>query len=118
MGKTITEKILAKAAGKKTVSPGEYLEVTSRCPTPIGNAGSLRGGIALCAEWGVGVFNPDLIKWRKSQYLFANLLVRRCQNGSSSSAFSIRRIKADCRLRLVAKLKITDLNSSSRPAWS
>ncbi len=62
MGKTITEKILAKAAGRKEVSPGEYLEVTSRCPTPMGNFGNLRGGLELCVEWGVGVFNPNLIR--------------------------------------------------------
>ena len=47
MGKTITEKILAKAAGRKEVSPGEYIEVGSRCPTPMGNFGGLRGGL----EW-------------------------------------------------------------------
>jgi len=62
MGKTITEKILAKAAGRKEVSPGEYIEVGSRCPTPMGNFGSLRGGVEFCAEWGVGVFNPGLIR--------------------------------------------------------
>jgi homoaconitase/3-isopropylmalate dehydratase large subunit len=61
VGKTITEKILAKAAGKKEVFPGEYLEVTSRCPTPMGNFG-LRGGLELCVEWKVGVFNPERIK--------------------------------------------------------
>ena len=43
MGKTITEKILAKAAGGKDVSPGDYIEVGSRCPTPMGNFGGLRG---------------------------------------------------------------------------
>ncbi len=62
MGKTITEKILARAAGRKEVSPGEYLQVGSRCPTPMGNFGSLRGGVEFCAEWGVGVFNPELIR--------------------------------------------------------
>jgi 3-isopropylmalate/(R)-2-methylmalate dehydratase large subunit len=62
MGKTITEKILAKAAGRKEVSPGEYIEVGSRCPTPMGNFGSLRGGLEFCVEWGVGVFNPKLIR--------------------------------------------------------
>ena len=62
MGKTITEKILAKAAGRKEVSPGEYIEVSSRCPTPMGNFGSLRGGLEFCVEWGVGVFNPRLIR--------------------------------------------------------
>ncbi len=62
MGKTITEKILAKAAGRKEVSPGEYIEVGSRCPTPMGNFGSLRGGLEFCAEWKVGVFNPKLIR--------------------------------------------------------
>jgi homoaconitase/3-isopropylmalate dehydratase large subunit len=34
MGKNITEKILAKASGKKEVSPGEYVFVTSPCPVP------------------------------------------------------------------------------------
>lgn len=62
MGKTITEKILAKAAGRKGVSPGEYIEVGSRCPTPMGNFGSLRGGVEFCVQWGVGVFNPQLIR--------------------------------------------------------
>ena len=28
MGKTITEKILAKASGKAEVSPGEYIHIT------------------------------------------------------------------------------------------
>jgi 3-isopropylmalate/(R)-2-methylmalate dehydratase large subunit len=62
MGKTITEKILAKAAGRKEVSPGEYIEVGSRCPTPMGNFGGLRGGLEFCVEWDVGVFNPKLIR--------------------------------------------------------
>ena len=62
MGKTITEKILAKAAGRRDVSPGDYIEVGSRCPTPMGNAGSLRGGVEFCAEWKVGVFDPRLIR--------------------------------------------------------
>ena len=55
MGKTITEKILTKAAGRGQVSPGDDIEVGSRCPTPMGNAGSLRGGVEFCAEWKVGV---------------------------------------------------------------
>jgi 3-isopropylmalate/(R)-2-methylmalate dehydratase large subunit len=62
MGKTITEKILAKAAGRKEVSPGDYIEVGSRCPTPMGNFGGLRGGLEFCVEWKVGVFNPELIR--------------------------------------------------------
>jgi 3-isopropylmalate/(R)-2-methylmalate dehydratase large subunit len=62
MGSTITEKILAKAAGRKEVSPGDYVEVTSRCPTPMGNFGGLRGGLEFCVEWEVGVFNPKLIR--------------------------------------------------------
>lgn len=62
MGKTITEKILARAADRKEVSPGEYIEVSSRCPTPMGNFGNLRGGLEFCVEWGVGVFNPQLIR--------------------------------------------------------
>jgi hypothetical protein len=62
MGKTITEKILAKAAGGGEVSPGDYIEVGSRCPTPMGNAGSLRGGVEFCAEWKVGVFDPQAHK--------------------------------------------------------
>ena len=62
MERTIAEKILAKAAGRSEVSPGEYIEVTSRCPTPMGNAGSLRGGVQFCVDWGVGVFDPRLIR--------------------------------------------------------
>ena len=62
MGMTITEKILARAAARKEVSPGQYIEVSSRCPTPMGNFGSLRGGVEYCVKWGVGVFNPQLIQ--------------------------------------------------------
>jgi hypothetical protein len=43
-------------------SPGNYIEVGSRCPIPMGNAGSLRGGVEFCAEWKVGVFDPKLIR--------------------------------------------------------
>ncbi len=40
MGKNITEKILAKAGGKKEVSPGDYVFLTSPCPVPgIGRGG-------------------------------------------------------------------------------
>jgi 3-isopropylmalate/(R)-2-methylmalate dehydratase large subunit len=40
MGKTITEKILAKAGGKPAVSPGDYVFLTSPCPVPgIGRGG-------------------------------------------------------------------------------
>jgi 3-isopropylmalate/(R)-2-methylmalate dehydratase large subunit len=62
VGKTITEKILARAAGRKEVSPGQYIQVSSRCPTPMGNFGGLQRGLEFCVEWGVGVFNPQLIK--------------------------------------------------------
>ena len=59
MGKTITEKILAKATGKGEVSPGEYLEVASRCPVTV--SASLGRGIDLIDKWGLKVFNPRLI---------------------------------------------------------
>jgi 3-isopropylmalate/(R)-2-methylmalate dehydratase large subunit len=40
MGKTITEKILAKAGGREGVSPGDYVFLTSPCPVPgIGRGG-------------------------------------------------------------------------------
>ncbi len=59
MGKTITEKILAKASGRKEVSPGEYIEVTSRCPVTV--SATLGRGIDEMDEWGVKVFNPNLV---------------------------------------------------------
>ena len=55
MGKTITEKILARAAGTKEVSPGDYIEVTSRC---FFIPGSTRH-VGLADK----VFDPKRIAW-------------------------------------------------------
>ena len=43
MGKTIVEKILAKAAGKSEVSPGEYVQVTATNYVMVGT--DLRGSL-------------------------------------------------------------------------
>lgn len=61
MGKTITEKILAKAAGKSEVSPGEYLEeVRSTRPIILGDV--WQRGPKQMKEMGFNrVFNPRLI---------------------------------------------------------
>ena len=59
MGKTITEKILARAAGRKDISPGEYIEVASRCPVTV--SATLGRGIDLLEKWDIKVFNPRLI---------------------------------------------------------
>jgi 3-isopropylmalate/(R)-2-methylmalate dehydratase large subunit len=55
MGKTITEKILAKAGGKNEVSPGEYVFLTSPCPVP----GIGRGGPPIEAM-GAKFFDPNM----------------------------------------------------------
>ncbi|MBI2861317.1 MAG: 3-isopropylmalate dehydratase large subunit [Chloroflexi bacterium] len=63
MGKTIVEKILARAAGRTEVIPGDYMEVTSRCPVTVearadgcrGWAHLVKGGVA------TRVFDPKMI---------------------------------------------------------
>jgi len=55
MGKTITEKILAKAGGRKEVSPGDYVFLTSPCPVP----GIGRGGPPIEAM-GAKFFDPNM----------------------------------------------------------
>jgi 3-isopropylmalate/(R)-2-methylmalate dehydratase large subunit len=55
MGKTITEKILAKAGGKKEVAPGEYVFLTSPCPVP----GIGRGGPPI-ESLGAKFFDPTM----------------------------------------------------------
>ena len=48
MGKTIAEKILARAAGKEQVAPGDYIEVASRCPVTL-SVSLGRGMDEICA---------------------------------------------------------------------
>ena len=55
MGKTITEKILAKAGEKEEVSPGEYVFLTSPCPVP----GIGRGGPSI-ESMGAQFFDPNM----------------------------------------------------------
>lgn len=60
MPKTITEKILARASGRTKVSPGEYVEVSSRRPITL--PVSMHRGPAQMKEIGFNrVFNPKLI---------------------------------------------------------
>jgi 3-isopropylmalate/(R)-2-methylmalate dehydratase large subunit len=60
MGKTITEKILAKASGKSDVSPGEFVHVGTRRPVVLGGIGR---GIGKFTDVGAKkVFNPKLLK--------------------------------------------------------
>ena len=61
MGKTITEKILARAAGKAEVKPGDYITVRSRCPVIFGHHSfdMVRDrGLSLIAKLGVKIFDP------------------------------------------------------------
>ncbi|MFC2052460.1 aconitase family protein [Chloroflexota bacterium] len=60
MGKTITEKILAKASGKAEVSPGEYVHVSTRCPIVLGFG--LEKGPNQVKALGAKVFNPGLLR--------------------------------------------------------
>ncbi|MFC1962028.1 aconitase family protein [Chloroflexota bacterium] len=60
MGKTITEKILARASGRAEVSPGEYLEVSSHRPVTL--TFFLGRGPDQMEEMGISkVFNPELV---------------------------------------------------------
>lgn len=60
MGKTITEKILSRAAGKD-VRLGEYIEVTSRLPITMG-AGLGRGGAAMAEVGATRIFDPTKVR--------------------------------------------------------
>ncbi|MBI2886196.1 MAG: 3-isopropylmalate dehydratase large subunit [Chloroflexi bacterium] len=59
MGKTVTEKILSRAAGKE-VSPGDYIEVSSRLPITL-SAGMGRGAAQMEGAGATRLFNPQLI---------------------------------------------------------
>jgi len=64
MGKTITEKILARASGKSAVSPGEYITVKSRCPIILGHHSFdtfMDRGLALIEQLGVELFDPSRV---------------------------------------------------------
>lgn len=62
MGSTITEKILARAAGRASVQPGDYLEVTTPCPTVMAPHSAMDKGAGLITEWGAKVYDPTKIK--------------------------------------------------------
>jgi 3-isopropylmalate/(R)-2-methylmalate dehydratase large subunit len=62
VGSTVTEKILARASGRSKVAPGEYVEVTTRCPTVIAPHSALDKGVGLIQEWGAQVYDPTRIK--------------------------------------------------------
>ena len=62
MGKTITEKILARAADKKEVSPSDYIEVTSRRPTTMAHHSALGKGADQLAIWGITPFDVHRIR--------------------------------------------------------
>ena len=64
MGKTITEKILARASGNSEVKPGDYITVTSRCPIILGHHSFdtfMDRGLALVAKLGVKIFDPSKV---------------------------------------------------------
>jgi 3-isopropylmalate/(R)-2-methylmalate dehydratase large subunit len=62
VGSTITEKIFARASGRATVRPGEYVQVTTPCPTVIAPHSAMDKGAGLILEWGAKVFDPARIK--------------------------------------------------------
>lgn len=62
MGSTITEKILARAAGRTKVSVGEYIDVRTDRPTTLAHQGAWWYGIPYITEWGVQVPFPEKIK--------------------------------------------------------
>jgi 3-isopropylmalate/(R)-2-methylmalate dehydratase large subunit len=62
VGNTITEKILAKASGRAEVAAGEYVEVTTPCPTVIAPHSAMDKGAGLILDWGDRVFDPGRVK--------------------------------------------------------
>src|SRR5215475_9431851 len=61
MGKTIAQKILARAAGKAEVSPGDYIEVTSKRPTSMQLTAPRKGQEHLLA-WGITPFDVHRVR--------------------------------------------------------
>ncbi|MBI4232818.1 MAG: 3-isopropylmalate dehydratase large subunit [Chloroflexi bacterium] len=60
MGKTIAEKILARASGRREVSPGDYIEVSTPCP--VTHFVSMGRGPGQMKQMGFNkVFNPRLV---------------------------------------------------------
>lgn len=59
--RTVTEKILARAAGRAAVSPGEYLRVRSRCPTVLAHHSLMNKGAGLVTELGGRLFDPRMV---------------------------------------------------------
>lgn len=55
---TLTEKILARAAGRASVSPGDYLEVTP-IPVTVINPSSMEGRVTQTMDWGKPLAFPD-----------------------------------------------------------
>ncbi len=62
MGSTITEKILTKASGRAKVAAGDYVEVTTPCPTVIAPHSAMDKGAGLILDWGDRVFDPRRVK--------------------------------------------------------
>lgn len=60
MAKNITEKILAKAAGKEVV-PGDFIEVSSRLPITL-SGGLGRGAAQMEGVGATRLFNPKLVR--------------------------------------------------------
>ncbi|MCW5603747.1 MAG: hypothetical protein KIT18_04255 [Burkholderiales bacterium] len=64
MGKTITEKILARASGKSGVRPGDYITVRSRCPIILGHHSFdtfMDRGLALVDRLGIKLFDASKV---------------------------------------------------------
>lgn len=64
MAQTITEKILARASGRSTVKPGDYLTVKSNCPIIFGHHSFdtfMDRGLHMIARLGVRVFDPKKV---------------------------------------------------------
>ena len=60
MGMTIVEKILARASGRETVSPGEFIEVTP-IPVTVINPSSMEGRVRPTLEWGKPLLFADRV---------------------------------------------------------
>jgi 3-isopropylmalate/(R)-2-methylmalate dehydratase large subunit len=61
VGQTVVEKILAKAAGRAQVAAGDFLEVSTPCPTVLAPHSAMDKGAGLITEWGAKVYDPTKI---------------------------------------------------------
>jgi 3-isopropylmalate/(R)-2-methylmalate dehydratase large subunit len=61
MPMTITEKIISRASRRSSVTPGDYVEATSPCPTLLAHNSLIDKGAGLLVDLGRNVYEPNRV---------------------------------------------------------